>query len=63
MFWETYLSDKTNIQIVISLKKLKAMMNLWTNDIVLLTFITRNNDQKVKVVKQLMTGIRTFVRK
>ncbi len=45
MYWETYLSEKTNTQTVISLKT----WGFGQNGI----DITWNNDKKVKLVKQL----------
>ncbi len=52
MYWETYLSNQTNTQTVISLKTYKLLLPR-QNGIA----ITWNNNQNVKIVKQLMTGI------
>ncbi len=54
MYWDIYLSDQINAQIVISFKKVGPKRAFGQNGIDL----TWNNEQKVKLVKQLMTGIR-----
>ncbi len=57
MFWETYLSDQNNTQTVISWKDIVPRQGFAQNGI----DITWNNDQKVKLIKQPMTGIRSFL--
>ncbi len=52
MYWEIYLSDQINTQTIILLKKVRPRRVFGQNEI----DITRNNDPKVNVVKQLMTG-------
>ncbi len=54
MYWETYLSDQTNTQTVISLKTYCQDKFLNKNGI----DITWNNDQNDKLLKQLMTRIK-----
>ncbi len=49
MYWEMYLSDQTNTQTVISLNRVFVQTGI--------DITWWNNDQKVKLVKQLMTGI------
>ncbi len=59
MYWETYLSDITNTETVISFKNLGLRWDFrqtWID-------ITWNNDQNVKLVKQLMTGFKSFLRR
>ncbi len=51
MYWETYMSGQINIQTVIS------FISVGQNGIE----ITWNNGQNVKIVKQLMTGIMSFL--
>ncbi len=52
MYWETYLSDQTNTQTFMSLKRKTGFGQNGID-------ITWNNDQNVKLVKHLMTGIRS----
>ncbi len=59
MYWEPYLFNQTNTQTVISLKTSGPKRVNGQNGI----NITWNNDQNVKLVKQLMKDIRSFLQK